>query len=81
MEPGKLKREFVKDICLWGGVDTQRELPVGSEEEVRGQVRQNAKTFAEGSGYVFNAVHCARRGVPARNIIAAFDEINRLEIA
>jgi uroporphyrinogen decarboxylase len=82
MEPAKLKREFGKDICFWGGgVDTQRILPFGSEEDVRRQVRQNAEAFAPGGGYVFNPVHCVQAGVPARNIAAAFDEINRFGIA
>jgi len=82
MEPSRLKREFGSDICFWGGgVDTQRMLPFGSEEDVRRQVRQNAKVFAERGGYVFNPVHCVQADVPPRNIIAAFDEINRFEIA
>jgi uroporphyrinogen decarboxylase len=82
MEPAKLKREFGQDICFWGGgVDTQRILPFGSEEEVRRQVRQNAETFAPGGGYVFNPVHCVQAGVPARNIVAAFDEINGFKMA
>ena len=36
MEPERLKKEFGKDICFWGGgVDTQHVLPFGTEEEVR----------------------------------------------
>ena len=34
MDSKTLKREFGKDICFWGGIDTQRVLPFGS---VRGR--------------------------------------------
>jgi len=80
MEPEKLKKEFGKDICFWGGgVDTQHVLPFGTEEDVRKQVRENAKMFSKGGGFVFNTVHCVQAGVPVKNIIAAFDEINKFK--
>ena len=80
MEPEKIKSEFGTDICFWGGgVDTQYVLPFGTEEDVRRQVRENAEIFSKGSGYVFNPVHCIQANVPARNIITAFDEINRFK--
>lgn len=81
MEPEKLKKEFGKDICFWGGgVDTQHVLPFGTEEDVRKQVRENAKIFSKGGGFVFNTVHCVQAGVPVKNIIAAFDEINNFKL-
>jgi uroporphyrinogen decarboxylase len=81
MEPAKLKKEFGKHICFWGGgVDTQHVLPFGTEEEVRKQVRENARIFAEGGGFVFNPVHCIQAGVPAANILAAFHEINQFAV-
>ncbi len=78
MEPDRLKREFGKYLCFWGGgIDTQNTLPFGSEKEVREQVRENARIFSKNGGYVFNPVHNIQPGVPGKNIIAAFDEINR----
>ncbi len=78
MEPEKLKKEFGKDICFWGGgVDTQHVLPFGTEIEVREQVRKNVKIFSQGGGFVFTPVHCIQAKVPVENIIAAFDEINK----
>lgn len=80
MELKRLKTEFGKDICFWGGgVDTQHVLPHGSQEEVRKQVRANAAILSEGSGFVFNPVHCIQANVPAGNTIAAFDEINHFK--
>lgn len=81
MEPEKLKREFGKDICFWGGgVDTQHVLPYESEEEVRKQVRENARVFSKEGGYVFTPVHCIQAKVPTGNIIAAFDEVNNFKL-
>ncbi len=81
MNPEKLKKEFGKDICFWGGgVDTQHVLPFGTEEEVRKQVRKNAKIFSNGGGFVFTPVHCIQAKVPVKNIIAAFDEINNFKL-
>lgn len=78
MDPKKLKKEFGNDICFWGGgVDTQHILPFGTTEEVRIQVRENAKIFSEEGGFVFTPVHCIQAKVPAENIIAAFDEANK----
>ena len=80
MEVDRLKREFGADLCFWGGgVDTQHVLPFGTEADVRKQVRENAEILGKGSGYVFNPVHCIQANVPAQNIVAAFDEINRFD--
>lgn len=78
MQLDRLKKEFGKDLCFWGGgVDTQHVFPSGSQDEVRAQVRKNASILSSRSGFVFNPVHCIQANVPAQNIIAAFDEINR----
>ena len=39
MDTKTLKREFGKDICFWGGIDTQRVLPFGSPADVAGRGR------------------------------------------
>jgi uroporphyrinogen decarboxylase len=81
MELDRLKREFGRDICFWGGgVDTQRVLPFGTESEVRQMVHENARILSQGGGYVFTPVHCIQANVPPGNVIAAFDEINRFAL-
>jgi len=76
MQLARLKREFGRDICFWGGgVDTQHVLRFGSQEQVRDQVRENSRILSKGGGFLFNPVHCIQAGVPTENIIAAFDEI------
>jgi uroporphyrinogen decarboxylase len=73
MELARLKKEFGKDICLWGaGVDTQSILPYGSPQEVADEVKRNLDILVPGGGFVFATVHNILAGVPPENIVAAF---------
>jgi uroporphyrinogen decarboxylase len=72
----KLKAEFGKDICFWGGgVDTRAMLNTGSPAEVRAQVLRRLEIFSPGGGFVFNTVHNILPDVPPANIVAMFDAI------
>jgi len=82
MAPEKLKREFGKDIVFWGGgVDTQFTLSQATEEEVRKEVRENCGIFMQDGGFVFTQVHNILAGVPNENIIAMYDEANKIRYA
>ncbi len=79
MEAEKLKKEFGKDIVFWGGgCGTQRVLPQGTPEEVRTDVRKNTKIFMKDGGFIFNQVHNILADVPPENIVAMFDEVNKI---
>jgi len=74
MEPRHLKREFGDKLVFWGGgMDTQKTLPFGTEDEVREEVAERIRIFAPCGGFVFNAVHNIQANVPPRNITAAFE--------
>ena len=77
MEPVRLKREFGKDICLWGGgCDTREVLPRGTVGQVAEDVRERVASFAPGGGFVFQQVHNIMADVPAENIVAMLDAVN-----
>jgi uroporphyrinogen-III decarboxylase len=77
MEPGRLKKEFGKDIVFWGGgVDTQSTLPFGTPEEVYKEVTERIEIFSEGSGFVYNSIHNIQSNVPTENILAIFKAVN-----
>ena len=79
MEPGRLKRMFGKDIVFWGGgCDTQHVLPHGTPDEVRRDVRRNTEIFMKDGGFIFNQVHNILADVPPENIVAMFDEVNKI---
>jgi uroporphyrinogen decarboxylase len=74
MEPERLKREFGKDICFWGGgCETQSTLIRGTPRQVRDQVRRRLEMFGRGGGYVFTQVHNILMDVPPQNIVAMLE--------
>ena len=79
MEPSKLKATYGDRITFWGGgCDTRKILPTGTPDEVRQCVRERFEIFSQGSGYVFQQIHNIMPEVPPENIVAMFDEINKL---
>ncbi len=74
MDAAGLKRDFGKDITLWGGgCDTQRILPNGTPDEVREHVRQQVEIMQPGGGFVFQQVHNVLAYVPPENVVAMFE--------
>lgn len=75
MDAAGLKRDFGRDITLWGGgCDTRQVLPKGTTEDIRRHVRQQVKTLNPGGGFVFQQVHNILAEVPPENIVAMLDE-------
>jgi hypothetical protein len=73
MDPAAIKATYGDRVTLWGGgIDTQRVLPFGTVEEVRGMVQERMRTFAPGGGYVFNTIHNVQAGVPMENLLAMY---------
>ena len=66
MDPKVLKREFGKDLCFHGGIDTQEELPRLSAEELAIDVREKIETLGKGGGYILSPTHMIQLDVPAR---------------
>jgi uroporphyrinogen-III decarboxylase len=54
-------------------VDTQRTLPFGTPAQVRDEVEQRVEAFAQGGGYVFNAIHNIQANTPIGNVMAMFE--------
>ncbi len=73
MDSQRLKREFGKDICFWGAIDTMRVLPFGSPAEVRAEVKRRIADLGPGGGYVLAAVHNIQADVSPENICAMYD--------
>ena len=65
-----LKKRFGDRLVFWGGVDTQRVLPVGSAQDVEQEVRLRIRDLAPGGGFVLAAVHNIQPDVPPENILA-----------
>lgn len=75
MDPAELKREFGKDIAFMGGIDTQKLLPKGTEQEVRTEVRKLIDTMTtDGGGFILAASHTIPPETPLDNIFALYEE-------
>jgi uroporphyrinogen-III decarboxylase len=76
MDPASLKARYGDRLVFWGGgVDTQRTLPFGTPVEVYEEVCERIRTFSQGGGYVFSAVHNIQDNVPAENMLAMFQAL------
>lgn len=76
MDTAELKKRYGKRLSFWGGgCDTQRVLPYGTADEVRGEVRRRIRDLAPGGGFVFNPVHNIQPLVPVENIVAMIDAV------
>jgi uroporphyrinogen decarboxylase len=78
METAALKRDFGRDIVLWGGgCDTRSVLGTATPDGVRDHVRRQVDLLAPGGGFVFQQVHNVQAGVPPENVVAMFDAVRR----
>ena len=73
MDIFELKRNYGRDLCLMGGISTQRTLPLGSPEDVRREVRACLEKMAAGGGYVMAPAKPILPGVPVENAVALID--------
>ena len=74
MDPQKVKKEFGKQISLWGGaMDAQHLLAFSNPEQIRREVQKNLEIFKIGGGFIFSNTHNIQFDVPAENIITLFD--------
>ena len=72
MDPKVLKREFGKDLCFHGAIDTQQDLPHLSPEEVTGDVRKKVEMLGKGGGYILSPTHMIQLDVPLENILKMY---------
>jgi uroporphyrinogen decarboxylase len=82
MEPERLKREFGRDLCLWGGgCNTRDVLGRATPGEVAADVRERVGILAPGGGFVFQQIHNIMADVPPENVIAMLDAVNEDQAA
>jgi uroporphyrinogen decarboxylase len=72
MDSRELKRRFGARVVFHGGVDEQRVLPYGSEQQVREEVRTRIAALGPGGGYVLAPAHNLQDDVPPQNVEAMF---------
>ncbi len=77
MDLAELKRDFGKDVVLWGGgCDTGRVLAEGTPDEVARHVKEQVAIGRKDGGFVFQQVHNILANVPPENIVAMLEAVN-----
>jgi len=77
MIPRELKREFGRDLCFHGSVDTQRTLPYGTSSDVTQEVQNRIEELGEGGGFILAPTHTIEPDVPLDNIVAMYEAAER----
>jgi uroporphyrinogen decarboxylase len=73
MEPERLKRDFGKDICFYGGMDLQEILNNGSVEQVRDETKRLIRILGKDGGYIFGPGHTyIQVDAPIENILTMY---------
>ena len=75
MDVFKMKDLYGKKITFDGGIGTQVNLPFGTPEEVKEEIRTCARVLSKGGGYVMETTKPLRPEVPTENAVAALETI------
>ncbi|MDI7277327.1 MAG: uroporphyrinogen decarboxylase family protein, partial [Anaerolineae bacterium] len=78
MDIYRLKREYGRDIRLWGGLGAQSTL-LDSPEAVRLEVRRLKREMGRGGGYVLAGAKGIMEDVPVANVVAYLEEASATE--
>ncbi len=70
MDPVRLKRDFGKRLCFWGGIDEQYTLPFGSPDDVRKEVFDRVATLGKQGGLIIGPTHHVQLDTPMENFTA-----------
>ena len=73
MDVRKIKKEFGKDLCFWGGVSIQHTLPYGTPDQVKAEVEGLIRDIGRGGGYILAPAHAIPGDVPVENILALLE--------
>jgi len=71
-----LKRDFGKELCLWGGV-SNHDLVVESADAIGRQVKEAISACAPGGGFILGSSHSITVGTPLENILAYLEAAGR----
>ncbi|MDO8686091.1 MAG: uroporphyrinogen decarboxylase family protein [Clostridiales bacterium] len=72
MSPGRLKKDFGKQICFSGGVDEQEVLNNGTPEDVESHVNNLLNIMAYGGGFIIGPTHNFQDDIPTENIVSMY---------
>lgn len=72
-----LKERYGDRIVFCGAIDTHSVLPNGTPEEVQEEVRRVINALGPGGGFMLASVHTVMNDVPAENVLAMVDAVEK----
>ncbi|MCK4244666.1 MAG: hypothetical protein KAX20_03475 [Candidatus Omnitrophica bacterium] len=73
MDPYGIKREFGKELCLWGAIGTQQLLNKATVPQIRREVKRAKDILGRGGGYILGPGITVQKDCPLENILALID--------
>jgi uroporphyrinogen decarboxylase len=73
MDVYEIKRRYGQHLRLWGGLGTQRLLPFGTPDEIRGEVVRLRRELGRGGGYILAPAKPLLPEVPTENAVAVVE--------
>ena len=80
MDIHELAEKYSDRLTFHGGIDVQRLMPRGSEEEIRAAVRETVEVLGRNGGYFFSPSHRFQPDTPTENITALYDEFFKVGV-
>ena len=74
MDVFELKRQYGRDIRMWGGLGAQSVLPFGTPDAVREETRRLKRELGRNGGFILAPAKPFGEEVPIENIAAYFEE-------
>jgi uroporphyrinogen decarboxylase len=68
-----IKKEYGADICFWGGISTQKDMPFVTPQKLKEIVSDTIHVLQKNGGYIAGPTHQVPPDVPAENVIALID--------
>ena len=71
-----IKKEFGKDLCLWGAIDCQHILIENDPDEVKEHIKELIKNNYDGTGFIAGPTHSFTADVPTDNVLAIYKALS-----
>ena len=73
MDVARVKREYGKDLTLYGGLGSQSTIPLGSVADVLDEARARLELLGKDGGYIFGPAGAIPTEAPTENVVALID--------
>jgi uroporphyrinogen decarboxylase len=79
MDVAAIKREYGKDIVLFGGMGSQSTIPLGTPDDVRDEAKRILGTLGKDGRYLFGPAGSIPSEAPIENVVALVEFCREME--